>query len=109
MTDRQALYDDGRIACDDEGLVIRWYYLWGAKRIPYKGIRSFATRPLSKVRGSWRLWGSPDFVHWYNLDGNRPNKTVAIDIDTGHRVISTITPDDPDAVTRILAEHAAQD
>ena len=28
------LYDDGRIACDDDGVIIRWYYLWGHKRIP---------------------------------------------------------------------------
>lgn len=27
--------DDGRITCDDKGLVIRWYYPWGAKRVAY--------------------------------------------------------------------------
>jgi hypothetical protein len=26
------LYDDGRIACTDTALLIRWYYPWGAKR-----------------------------------------------------------------------------
>src|SRR5262249_39291856 len=34
------LYDDGRLACDDAGILIRRYYLWGEKRIPYPSIRS---------------------------------------------------------------------
>jgi len=32
------LCDDGKIACDDTGLLIRRYYPWGAKRIPYESI-----------------------------------------------------------------------
>jgi hypothetical protein len=101
------LYDDGRIACDDDGVIIRWYYLWGEKRIPYRAIRAVAKRPLTTWRGKWRIWGSGDFVHWFNLDGNRPRKDVAIELDTGGRVRPVITPDDADAVTRIIAEHTA--
>ena len=97
------LYDDGRIICDDRGMVIRWYYLWGSKRIPYGRIRSFKSRPLTGVRGKLRIWGSGDFVHWFNLDSSRPRKDVAIELDVGHRVIPTITPDDPDAVVRVLS------
>ncbi|HEY3832829.1 MAG TPA: hypothetical protein VGO03_11085 [Acidimicrobiia bacterium] len=99
------LYDDGRIACDEGGLLIRWYYLWGAKRIPYTSIRSSTRRPLTTWRGKWRIWGSGDFVHWYNLDPTRRRKSAALELDTGGRVRPTITPDDPDAVERILAEH----
>lgn len=101
------LYDDGRIACDDEGVTIRWYYLWGHKRIPFRAIRSARTFPLGPMRGRWRLWGSGDFVHWYNLDGSRPKKTTGIEIDTGERVRPCITPDDAEALARIIAEHVA--
>ena len=33
-------YDDGRILCDERGLVIRWYGLFGGKKVPYDRIRS---------------------------------------------------------------------
>src|SRR5579872_7256684 len=95
------LYDDGRIACDGDGLLIRWYYLWGGKRIPYTAIHSFRTYALGPIRGKWRLWGSGDLVHWYNLDGNRPNKSRGIEIHTTTRTRPCITPDDVDEVARI--------
>lgn len=101
------IYDDGRIACDDEGITIRWYYLWGAKRIPFQAIRSARTFPLKPIRGKWRVWGSGDLVHWYNLDGSRPDKETGIEIDAGGRVRPCITPDDVETVTRIIAEHVA--
>lgn len=107
MKHNGTLYDDGRIACDDEGLTIRWYYLWGAKRIPFDAIHSVRTFPLSAVRGKWRLWGSGDFLHWYNLDGNRPKKETGIEIDVGGRVRPCITPDDSSAVARIIEDHVA--
>jgi hypothetical protein len=103
MTD--ALYDDGRVMCDGDGVVLRWYYLWGAKRIPYRAIRAVQEFDLRPVRGKWRIWGSGDFVHWYNLDPGRPNKQKGIELDVGGRVRPTMTPDDPEAVARILAEH----
>ncbi|HZR12804.1 MAG TPA: PH domain-containing protein [Acidimicrobiia bacterium] len=101
------LYDDGRIACDDDAITIRWYYLWGAKRIPYRSIRSVTARTMTGVRGRWRIWGSGDLVHWYNLDGNRPNKQVALELDVGRRVKPTITPDEPETVRAILDAHLA--
>lgn len=103
-----ALYDDGRIVCDDSGLTIRWYYLWGPKKIRYGAIRSAERRPLTALRGKWRIWGSGDFTHWYNLDPGRPSKEWAIELDTGGRVRPTITPDDPDTVERILANHVGR-
>lgn len=101
------LYDDGRIACDERGVTIRWYYPWGTKRVPYDAIRSVKERPLSLVRGRWRIWGSGDFVHWYNLDPTRTRKDVALVLDLGRRVKPTITPDDPDTVRRIVDERLA--
>jgi hypothetical protein len=101
-----ATYDDGTIRCDDRGLSIRHYYPWGTKRIPYSAIAGVETLPLtgfSKVR-KWRIWGSGDFIHWWNLDPHRPSKDVALVIDVGHRIRPTITPDDPTAVARILEE-----
>jgi hypothetical protein len=102
-----ALYDDGRIVCDEDGVHVRRYYLWGDKTIPYRVIRSVTPRPLTRWRGKWRLWGSGDLVHWYNLDRTRPKKDTALELDTGGRVRPTITPDDPSTVARILAERAA--
>jgi hypothetical protein len=100
-------YDDGRICCDATGITIRWYYPWGAKRAPYSSIRAVERLPLTgvnKVR-RWRIWGSGDFVHWWNLDPSRTRKSIALVLDVGHRVRPTITPDEPDAVARILQEH----
>ncbi len=102
-------YDDGRIRCDGQGLTIARYYPWGAKRIRYTAIRGVKELPLTgpnTVR-KWRIWGSGDLVHWWNLDPQRPRKRMALVIDDGHRVRPTITPDDPDALARILAEHTA--
>ncbi|MFB7334059.1 PH domain-containing protein [Streptomyces adustus] len=103
-------YDDGTIRCDDQGIAIRRYYPWGAKTIRYASIRGVETLPLTganKVR-RWRIWGSGDFVHWWNFDPNRPKKVVALVLDVGHRVRPTITPDDAAAVARIIAEKSPQ-
>jgi hypothetical protein len=102
------LYDDGRIACTDAALLIRWYYLWGAKSIPYSSIRSVERRTLGTWRGRYRIWGSVDFVHWYNLDKDRPRKNTALEIHTDRRVVPVITPDDPDAVEAILTQHVVR-
>jgi len=99
------LYDDGRVACDDADLIVRRYYPWGSKTIPYGSIQSVRSRPLRPVRGRWRLWGSGDTKHWWNLDLGRPHKDVALEIDLGRRIIPTITPDDPGAVEGILNDH----
>jgi hypothetical protein len=75
--------------------------------IPYTSIRSVESRPLSDVR-KWRIWGSGDFVHWWNLDRERPRKDVVLELDTGGRIRSLITPDDPSTVAGILAERLAR-
>lgn len=99
------IYDDGHIRCDDSQLVIRWYYLWGAKRIPYSKIQEVSRKPLTLYRGKWRIWGSGDLVHWWNLDGQRPTKSEALILNVGGRVLPSITPDDVDRVEEILTRH----
>jgi hypothetical protein len=102
------LYDDGNVACDDTSLIIRRYYFpWGTKTVPYTTIRSIGRLSPLGVR-KWRLWGSGDFVHWWNIDAGRQRKNVALVINTGRHIRPTITPDDPDTVERILAEHLPQ-
>jgi hypothetical protein len=100
------LYDDGRVACDDKRIILRWYYLWGSKRIPYWAIQSVTRRPLAGGR-RWRIWKFFDLRHHYNLDRSRRKKSVALEIHTHGHIIPTITPDDVEAVERILAEHGA--
>ncbi|MCL2583233.1 MAG: PH domain-containing protein [Streptosporangiales bacterium] len=100
-------YDDGRIACTDDALVIRNYYFpVGDKRVPYQAIERVRVLPMSGISGGYRLWGSGDFVHWFNLDPGRPRKTVKLIIDIqGRRAKPVITPDTPDDVTAELAAH----
>ena len=108
MARSATLYDDGRILCDDEGLTIRLYYLWGAKRIPYQRIRAATSFQLGALRGKWRIWGSGDLTHWYNLDGTRPRKATGIDLDLGRHTHPCITPDDPSKVLAIIESHSSK-
>ena len=104
--ERAAVYEDGGIICDDKELTIHRYYPWGAKRIPYSSIRGVEKLPMTgvnKIR-RWRIWGSGDFIHWWNFDAGRPRKKLALVIDIGNRIFPTITPDDPEAVESVIAD-----
>ena len=70
-------YSDGAIRCDDQAVTIRRYYPWGAKRIPYTSIKSVQRLPLTGANAvrRWRIWGTGNFVHWWNLDPHRPKRT----------------------------------
>jgi hypothetical protein len=97
-------YDDGRIVCDDHGLVIRHYYLVGAKRISYSAIHGVVESPLGA--GKWRIHGSGDFVHWFNFDPRRPRKDTALVITLDAKTVRpVITPDDPARVAAELTAH----
>ena len=98
------LYDDGVISCDETRVIVRWYYPWGAKSIPYASISAVKVVPLTLWRGRWRIWGSGDLRHWFNLDRRRPQKNAALVLRTGRWVRPVITPDDPGAVEAILRE-----
>ena len=76
-------YDDGLIACADDGLVIRRYtLLLRPRRVPYGDLR-----------------------HRWNFDGHRPSKEVALVLDVGKRVRPAITPDEPKRVVAVLRKH----
>jgi hypothetical protein len=98
-------YDDGRIACTDDSLVIRRYYFpVGDKRVAYDSIKLVRRTPL--LTGKGRIWGSGDVVHWYNLDPGREGKSAALTVEiSGRKVMPVITPDDVDDVTAELAAH----
>ena len=102
MDTRDATYDDGAIRCDDDGITVRWYYPWGSRQIPYSSIRGVRPFQLSPLRGKWRIWGSGDLRHWFNLDLGRPRKGMGIELDCGVWVLPCITPDDPERVLSIL-------
>jgi hypothetical protein len=98
-------YDDGRVACTDDALVIRWYYFpFGSKRIRYSDIRQVKRQPLTLMTGQWRIWGSGDIVHWANLDPSRPGKSAEFVVYlSSQRVRPVITPDNPGEVAAELA------
>jgi hypothetical protein len=105
--DRMAdLYHDRWITCTDDAIVVRWYYLWGPKRIPYAAIRSAKRVDLGTFRGNLRIWGSANPRYWASLDPARPGKSAALILDVGTPVRPFITPDDVRAVESILVEHA---
>jgi hypothetical protein len=100
-------YDDGRVACTDQDLVIRGYYFpAGAKHIPYGRIRTVRRTSLTDL-GRWRtkVWGSGDLAHWFNLDPHRFRKDTAFVVELGRPVRPVVTPDDPDRVAAELTAH----
>jgi hypothetical protein len=106
MDSARAHYDDGVIACDDDGLAIQNYYPWGALRVPYGEIRAMSVLPIK----GWAafqpyLWGPSDLVHWWNLDTHRQHKKTAVVFDIGARFKPTVTPLDPVSFERIVRAH----
>jgi hypothetical protein len=101
-----ALYHDRWITCTDEAIVIRWYYLWGAKRIPYSRIRSAERVDLGAFTGKLRIWGTSNFRYWASLDPGRPRKEAALILDLGGAVRPFVTPEDVQAVEDIIVVRA---
>ncbi len=100
-------YDDGRVACTEEALVIRTYYFPPHdKRIPYGTIERVRRLSMTAMSGRYKIWGSGDFIHWFNYDPHRRRKSAALVVHvSGHRVRPVITPDDAGAVAAELAAH----
>lgn len=86
--------------------MIRWYYLWGHKEIPYTAIRSARQVRLSALRGKGRIWGTANPRYWASLDPGRPGKQIGIVLDVGTPVKPFITPSDPLAVEAIIKKRA---
>jgi hypothetical protein len=102
------LYEDERITCLDDALVIDTYYFpFGEKRVPYASIRAVHERDMGPGiwRGRWRIWGSGDLRHWYHYDPHRPDKRTALVLDLGGWIRPVITPDDPSLVRGIFEGH----
>jgi hypothetical protein len=116
-------YDDGRIACTDDELILRNYpgLFLGAKHIGYHEILEVHDVPN---RWKMRISGSGDFVHYLNWDPHRRRKDRALVIDLKPKhgaedmssalqtpgekarlVKPVITPDDPDQVIAELTAH----
>lgn len=103
MDGERAHYDDGVLACDENGLEIQRYYPWGALRVPYQEIRSLSVLPITGWTGFQRLlWGPSDLTHWWNLDPHRQNRRTAVVIDIGARFKPTVTPLDPDSFEQVV-------
>jgi hypothetical protein len=102
-------YNDGRLAVDDTSVTIRWYYPWGSKVIAFDSIESVSEMSLRGWWGRWRIFGSGDFVHWFNLDASRPHKISAVELRVGKRIRPTVTPDDVPAFLDALAPKVARD
>jgi hypothetical protein len=99
------LYEDRRLVLDDDAMTIHDYYFpRGSRRIPYREIRGFEEYTMSLLTGKLTLWGTLDLVHWFHLDASRPQKHKAISVNLGAWVRPVVTPDDTEAVLRILRQ-----
>jgi hypothetical protein len=103
----QMEYDDGLIACSEDGLTIRRYGLFlGPKDVPYTEIREVEQVELRGFSfGKWRIWGSTDLRHWFNMDWRRPKKQAGLVLYLDDRMKPVITPDDPQRVVEVLRTH----
>jgi hypothetical protein len=99
------LREDG-IICGDDALVIRHYYLWGPKKVPYRTIKGVQRVSLALLKGRARIWGTANLGYWANLDTKRPSKTEGLVLDLGKGVKPFITPNDVDGVETLIRERA---
>jgi hypothetical protein len=103
-----ALYQDRRIRCTADAVLIRGYYFpWGTKRVRYQDIREVRRVPVKRFYGRGRIWGSTTFRYWANFDPGRPRKKEALILYTGRPLLPFITPDDPGAVATVIGQHSA--
>lgn len=103
------LYQDDWISCTDEAIVIRCYYFWGPKTIPYAAIRSARLVDIGPGHGTGRIWGTANPRYWASLDPGRSRKNAALILDVGAAVSPVITPDDVARVAEIIRQLAGLD
>lgn len=104
-----ALYDDGSLLLDDEGLTIRRYYfpLCTSKHLLYSAIRGIDVLPLGVLTGRGRIWGTGSLRHWFPLDIGRLRKPTLVAIDAGDFVKPCVTPTEPERFVEILRSRMA--
>jgi hypothetical protein len=101
------IYNDDDVCLDDQGITIKNYYYPGHRRfIAYETIRSAALIELGPLSGRHRLVGvgfrrPRHFFHW---DRKRSTKTHGIELDTGRRTRTVITPTDPEPVLAAIEQ-----
>jgi hypothetical protein len=100
------LYQDRWITCTEDAIVVRWYYLWGAKRIPYTEIKAARRVAVTTFRGKGRIWGTANLRYWASLDPGRTGKDEALILDLGGPVKPYLTPADVDTVAAIIQRRA---
>ncbi|MER6980745.1 hypothetical protein [Streptomyces carpinensis] len=59
---------------------------------------------MSALTGRGRIWGTANPRYWASLDPRRPRKQAGLILDLGRFVRPFITPDDAEAVERIIRE-----
>lgn len=99
-----ALYEDPNLTLDEDGITIRRYYfpLANSKRIAYSDIQGIKSEKMTWSSGKARIWGAGDPRYWFPLDARRGRKSTLLVINVGRKVRACITPEDPDAVIKIL-------
>ena len=92
-------YRDPLVRIENGTLTVRRYYFPLAlpKRIGLGRIRGVVEHPIGLWTGKWRIWGSGDLRHWWNLDPGRTRKTRVFVVDTAGWGRAAVTPDDPAA------------
>jgi len=100
-------YKDSLVEVTDQEIVFhRYYFPFGNdKHVPWSEIESIQSRPPSLMAGSWRIWGTGNFLTWFPLDGKRPRRDrifVASLRDTSRRIGFTV--EDSQKVSAILEE-----
>lgn len=70
------IYKDKLVEITDKEMVFRHYYFPFAqeKRVPLADIDRVEVSQRSILGGSWRIWGSGDFITWFPLDRARPSR-----------------------------------
>ena len=102
-------YEESTLRLDDEALTLKAYYFpFGSKRIPYERIRAAKRRPMGWGTGKLRIWGTGHPRLWLNRDWRRTKKDEALVLDVGAYVRPVTSPDDPERVAAILAEHGVR-
>jgi hypothetical protein len=70
------LYKDSLVELTNEKIVFfRYYFPFGtAKTLSLDEIESIQSQPPAVFGGSWRIWGTGNFVTWFPWDGARPRR-----------------------------------